>query len=1011
MKREKIIFGRANKRRYKMKKVFAVLLTILILFSLFQGTLRENAVTADSQPIWPMFLYNAQHTGQCPYDTSNNNGTLKWRYQTGEFVMSSPAIASDGTIYVGSYDNYLYAINPDGTLKWRYQTGYSRSSPAISSDETIYVGSYDGYLYAINPDGTLKWRYKTGLQVFASPAIGSDGTIYVGSCDYYLYAINPDGTLKWRYQTGYRIYSCPAIASDGTVYVGSEDGYLYAINPDGTLKWSYKAGSDIDSSPAIASDGTIYIGSLDSYLYAINPDGTLKWKFETDDCIIFSSPAIGSDGTVYVGSWDYYLYAINPDGTLKWKYPTGGWVDSSPAIASDGTIYAGSYDYYLYAINSNGTLKWRYQTGYNVDSSPAIGSDGTVYVGSWDGYLYAIGPTTYDVTYDANGATSGTVPTDNNTYYTGDTVTVLTNSGNLAKTHYTFNGWNTSSNGSGTHYAPGATFTMGSANVTLYAEWTENPTYAVTYDAQGGSAVDPLTDVPYGSKITAPTPPTRTGYTFAGWYKEAGCTNAWGFDTDTVTSDITLYAKWTVNQYTVTFNYNCSGATEPYTTKYTDYNTSLGSNMPQDPTRTGYNFASWNTQADGNGDAFTKDTVVTNSITVYAKWTINTFTITASATSGGTISPSGTIAVTYGSSKTFTIKADPKFMIFKVLVNGNPITVNNPIEMTYTFTSITSNHTILAEFMKIPDITPPTITYISGIDINVPSEVKTNKDTYTFTVEAFDESGIGRMVVKVNGVVQIDKNNLDPTIYLSEGVNTVEVTVYDTCGNYTIKSFKVIKDSRPPVVNLIIPEKVISSTIEVKGIIYDELSGVKLVLINGTPYNLPLSGNVSLTLNLTGGVNIITVEATDNFENTTKKTYNVTYTPVSATSIIIVLQIDNPEITINGISKKIDAQGSKPIIKNGRTLLPIRVIIESLGGTVEWNAKEQKVTITLNGHSIILWIVKTTALVDRNKVTLDVAPQIINGRTYIPLRFVAENINASVQWDQSNKTVTIYYWP
>ena len=126
---------------------------------------------------------------------------------------------------------------------------------------------------------------------------------------------------------------------------------------------------------------------------------------------------------------------------------------------------------------------------------------------------------------------------------------------------------------------------------------------------------------------------------------------------------------------------------------------------------------------------------------------------------------------------------------------------------------------------------------------------------------------------------------------------------------------------------------------------------------------------------------------------------------------MITLKIGSPYITINGISKKIDAQGNKPIIKDGRTLLPIRTLIESLGGKTDWEAKERKVTITLNGHSIILWIGKTTALVDGNKVTLDVASQIINDRTYIPLRFVAENLNASVQWDQSAKTVTIYYWP
>jgi FtsP/CotA-like multicopper oxidase with cupredoxin domain len=475
-----------------------------------------------------------------------------------------------------------------------------------------------------------------------------------------------------------------------------------------------------------------------------------------------------------------------------------------------------------------------------------------------------------------------------------------------------------------------------------------------------------------------------------------------------VTSNHTIDATFAIDTFTITASAGPNGSISPSGAVSVNYGEDkIFTIIPN----TGYHIV--DVKVDGvSVGAITSYTFthVTSNHTIDATFAIDTFTITASAGPNGSISPSGAVSVNYGGNKSFTIKANPGFMIFRILVDGSQITISNPFTITYTFSNVTSNHIIQAEFMKIPDITPPTITYISGIDINVPSEVKTNKDTYTFTVEAFDESGIGRMVVKVNGIVQIDKNNLDPTIYLSEGVNTVEVTVYDTCGNYTIKSFKVIKDSRPPVVNLTIPEKVISSTIEVKGIIYDELSGVKSVLINGTPYNLPLSGNVSLTLNLTGGVNIITVEATDNFENTTKKTYNVTYTPVSATSIIIVLQIDNPEITINGISKKIDAQGSKPIIKNGRTLLPIRVIIESLGGTVEWNAKEQKVTITLNGHSIILWIVKTTALVDGSKTTLDVASQIINGRTYLPLRFIAENLNALVQWDQSTKTVTIYYW-
>jgi outer membrane protein assembly factor BamB len=172
---------------------------------------------------------------------SEKPGKLKWKYETGGNVKPSPAIASDGTVYVGSNDNYLYALNPDGTLKWRYETGGNvQPSPAIASDGTVYVGSNDDYLYAFNPDGTLKWQYETMGDVESSTAIGSNGTIYLGTrsalgLHYYLYALNPDGTLKWEYETEGAVSSSPAIASDGTIYIGEGDngyGYFYAISSE-----------------------------------------------------------------------------------------------------------------------------------------------------------------------------------------------------------------------------------------------------------------------------------------------------------------------------------------------------------------------------------------------------------------------------------------------------------------------------------------------------------------------------------------------------------------------------------------------------------------------------------------------------------------------------------------------------------------------------------------------------------------------------------------------------------
>ena len=317
-------------------------------------------------------------------------GKLKWKFRTGDWVYSSPAIANDGTIYVGSNDKHLYAFTPNGRLKWRSKTGdWIYSSPAIAKDGTIYVGSTDKHLYAFTPNGNLKWKYQTDNWITSSPTVANDGTIYVGSYDKHLYAFTPNGNLKWRFKTGDDIWSSPAIANDGTIYVGSFDNHLYAITPNGKLKWKFKTGDDIWSSPAIANDGIIYIGSDDNYLYAITPNGNLKWKFETGG-FVRSSIAIVKDGTIYVGSYDNHLYAFTPNGNLKWKFETGDWIWSSPTIAHDGTIYVGSLDKHLYAITPNGNLKWRFATDDKISSRPAIANDGTIYVGSADMLLYAL---------------------------------------------------------------------------------------------------------------------------------------------------------------------------------------------------------------------------------------------------------------------------------------------------------------------------------------------------------------------------------------------------------------------------------------------------------------------------------------------------------------------------------------------------------------------------------------------------------------------------------------------
>ena len=139
---------------------------------------------------------------------------------------------------------------------------------------------------------------------------------------------------------------------------------------------------------------------------------------------------------------------------------------------------------------------------------------------------------TYTITYKANGGTGDDI-------VAAETMTVA-NCTFTAPTGYEFSGWNTAADGSGTDYAVGRAI---NANVTLYAQWTIH-SYTVHFDMQGhGSAISNQI-VNYGAKVNEPNKPAVLDYTFGGWYKEAACTNAWNFETDVVTSEITLYAKW-----------------------------------------------------------------------------------------------------------------------------------------------------------------------------------------------------------------------------------------------------------------------------------------------------------------------------------------------------------------------------------------------------------------------------------------------------------------------------------
>jgi outer membrane protein assembly factor BamB len=311
-----------------------------------------------------------------------------WRFRCEDEVRSSPAV-DNSIVYVGAYDNNLYAVSAeDGKFLWKYATeGGIASSPCLAAGR-VFFGSADRLLYAVNAEtGRISWTCPTQGSVWSSPKVAFDHVLF-GSDDRHLYAANiHSGRVAWKFETDGKVRSSPAVGKDA-IYVGCEGGIIHAVDTSGQLQWRFRARRGVTSSPAITKD-TLYVGGQDWHVYALDiRSGWSTWRYRTGGPVV-SSPAVG-EGMVFIGSTDGDLYALDAEnGRLVWRFATDGQVTSSPAVA-EGAVYFGSVDKAIYSLDAQtGNLRWRFQTDGPVTSSPTV-LDGVVYVGSDDHYVYAL---------------------------------------------------------------------------------------------------------------------------------------------------------------------------------------------------------------------------------------------------------------------------------------------------------------------------------------------------------------------------------------------------------------------------------------------------------------------------------------------------------------------------------------------------------------------------------------------------------------------------------------------
>ncbi|HBX71001.1 MAG TPA: protein kinase [Chloroflexi bacterium] len=320
--------------------------------------------------------------------TPNQSIQPLWTFQCEDEIRGTARYAS-GFVYVGAYDNNLYALNATtGEFAWKYAAeGGIVSKPAVYESSLIF-GSEDGRLYEVSSrTGSVQWTCYTDGPIRSSPTL-SDRHIFIGSDDEHLHIINANtGNRVLNFNAGAPVRSTPLVVND-VVYFGTENGDFFCLDFQGKMKWQMRAKRAVTSSPVMVDD-VVYFGSMDTTFYAVEArTGWVIWRFRLGRGTI-STPKI-VDQLAFIGCIDGNLYCINTRSSKEvWRFETENQVTGSPLIYRD-SVYFGSVDGNVYCLEyRTGRLRWKYMTEKPITATPIIHDD-ILYIGSTDHKLYAL---------------------------------------------------------------------------------------------------------------------------------------------------------------------------------------------------------------------------------------------------------------------------------------------------------------------------------------------------------------------------------------------------------------------------------------------------------------------------------------------------------------------------------------------------------------------------------------------------------------------------------------------
>lgn len=341
---------------------------------------------------WPLFRGSPTQAGVAGSELPDAL-VVKWKFQAKDSIESAAAIVG-GTVYIGSMDENLYALElATGKEKWRYKAAPIKAAPSVRAG-AVYVGDGDGVFHCVDAiTGKKRWSFEAGGEIVGGANFVGEQVLFGSYADETLYCLSSDGKVRWQFKTQGPLNGSPAVAGDRTFVAGC-DGALHVLDGAvGKEVASVDLGGPAGATAAVAGD-QLYVGTISSNnVLAINwKAAKVDWTFEPSrhQQPFYASAAV-TGSLVVVGSRDKHVYALDrKSGKQVWSFATRGKVDGSPVVVG-GRAYVGSLDGNLYVLDlDKGTELAHHELGREVAASPAV-ADGCLVIGTREGAVYCLG--------------------------------------------------------------------------------------------------------------------------------------------------------------------------------------------------------------------------------------------------------------------------------------------------------------------------------------------------------------------------------------------------------------------------------------------------------------------------------------------------------------------------------------------------------------------------------------------------------------------------------------------